>query len=177
MLPDLTTIRLAALCLLPGLLGSEPRTAGKSVTFPTTTAKDLNGQVVVVPSGLSGQPLVLLAAFECEQQGEADRLMHLLKAASADFPRLNYYEIPVIQANAAVRFLINAGMRSSIKDKEARSHVIPFYTNAQAWTQQLHIPTTNEVCLLRLNEAGEIKIAQPSRSIRTRQDLLRLLQP
>ncbi len=101
-------------------------------SFPQLKGIDLTGEERTIPNGLEGEPILLLVAFEQEQQTQVNTWIDIAREIESTHPQFRYYEIPLIyEGSAPFRFWVNNGMRSGIQDPIARMRTITVYTDRE----------------------------------------------
>lgn len=125
--------------------------------FPTYTAPNLSGEEVRIPAGLSGERNLLLVAFKREQQKNLDTWLKAMPAIVAKYPKLSYYEFPVIERpNKMVRFFIDNGMRGGISDKAQRARTVTLYIEKKPFKQSLGITSEDTTYTYLVDKSGKI---------------------
>ncbi|WOO39794.1 hypothetical protein [Rubellicoccus peritrichatus] len=156
------SIALAALMKLSGCISAgsnvDPVFTGEmGRNMPEVVGINLEGQNVKIPDGLEGQDILVIVAYEREQQENVNTWIPELVELEKTNPNFRFYELPVIyKGGAAFRFWVNNGMRSGITDTPSRLRTITVYTNREAFNQFLDIPNTDQIQLLLLNHEKQI---------------------
>ena len=108
--------------------------------FPTVKARNLEGRVTRVPDDLPVGSRVLLIAFQRWHQPFVDGWKTFLDHAEERFEGLSVWELPVLsRAYAPARPLIDGGMRSGVREPEARRSILTVYTDVRGFQRALEI--------------------------------------
>ena len=129
--------------------------------FPTYTFSNLAKQKKKIPDELKGDFKLMIVAFQRDQQALvdtwfpiADKLEEIYKEPGKKF---NYYEIPTIYKMGFIRrALLNAGMRTGVREQAARERTFTIYIDKDPFKQILHIPHENDIYLFLLDGNGKI---------------------
>ncbi|MEM9492204.1 MAG: hypothetical protein AAGC55_23860 [Myxococcota bacterium] len=140
-----------------GAASSEPAPAAPLLQFPGYTAADLNGRTVKLPGQAPGQPTLMLVAFKQRQQALVDGWLAAVEPVLAEFPGLDYTELPVIrQLNQMSRWYLDRAMRRGIPETYRRARVVTLYVDKERFRSQLDIPHEDTVYLFLVEQGGGI---------------------
>lgn len=120
------------------------------------SGKDLNGTPWTVPAGLPGDRTLVLVGFEESQQGAIDTWTKGLglHVSSNSIP---WFEMPVIEnPSMLMRWFINIGMRSGIKDQSIRSHVWTAYTDKKAFMRSCGVDSDEMIFAMVVDRSGQV---------------------
>lgn len=155
-------IAMAALMKLSGCISAgsnvDPVFTGEmGRDMPEVVGINLEGKDVRIPDGLDGEAILVIVAFQREQQENVNTWIPELVELEKTNPDFRFYELPVIyKGGAAFRFWVNNGMRSGITDTPSRLRTITVYTDREAFNQFLNIPNTDQIQLFLLNREKQI---------------------
>lgn len=125
-------------------------------SFPRVSAYDLNGTPVELPTGLPGERTIILIAFHRWQQECIDtwtRGLCLDKESTA----VPWIELPVIQDPGPIgRCFIDNGMRSGIRSRTSRRHVVTLYLDKDRFLESVNIDSDDAVHALVVDRTGLI---------------------
>ena len=125
--------------------------------FPAVSGQDLNGRTVNLPGDFSGPATLVFVPFEMKQQGDVDSWHAFVQKLKSENPLLEAWELPTISRSYLImRFIIDNGMRSGIKDTAARASTITLYIDVKEFTRSLGIANTQQVATFVVTPAGEI---------------------
>ena len=83
--------------------------------FPKLHARNLEGAALELPEAFTGDPSVVIVAFERVQQEQVDTWIPWLRRLQARMPGVGVYEIPAIKRRwLPARRFIDGGMRAGI---------------------------------------------------------------
>ena len=122
--------------------------------FQHVVSKDLAGNVIELPGGMSAERFVVLVAFEREQQHDIDGWVKGLQLDGGSTP---WIELPVIDNPGVVgRWFIDNGMRRGIANHETWKHVVTLYTRKRDFLKQVGIASESSVYALVVDRDGRI---------------------
>jgi hypothetical protein len=127
-----------------------------ALTFPIILAENLEKQKVEVPKDFRGKLSIVIVAFKQDHIGLLASWEPFLKELTQSNPDLAFYELPTLNSSYTLLcWWIDGGMRSGIRDKEARERTITLYTDKRAFKRQLKIPNESTTYLFLL-KGGEV---------------------
>lgn len=127
-----------------------------ALTFPRILAENLEKQKVEVPKDFKGTLNVVIVAFKQNHIGLLASWESFLRGLTQSNPDLGYYELPTLSSSYSLfRWWIDGGMRSGIRNKEARERTITLYTDKRVFKSQLKIPNESTTYLFLL-KGGEV---------------------
>ena len=145
------TVVLAAALLSGSALAKTP-----DARLPVITGKDLNGRPWVVPAGLPGDKTLVLVGFEESQQEAIDTWTQGLGLNSSS-NAIPWIEMPLIQnPSMLMRWFINTGMRSGIKDLRMRSRVWTAYTDKKALMNSCGMVSDDAIFAMVVDRSGQV---------------------
>jgi hypothetical protein len=131
--------------------------AGLDRRFPEVRSSDLNGRAVTLPADFPAPASLVFVAFEMRQQEDVDSWHPFAEEMKKIVPALGVLELPTMSSGyQLMRFVIDGGMRSGIKDSAARASTITLYLDVKAFTRDLGIETTRRIAVLLVTPTGEI---------------------
>ena len=152
----LTAIMVAGVIIVDTLSGS----AQAPAAFPAIETNDLNGRALTLPRDLPAEKTVVLVAFTQEQQQGIDTWVKGL-GLKVDGTGLPWVELPVVGKMPRIaRGVVNNGMRGGIPEKAKRAHVVTLFTDADAWSKAVGLPSKDRVYALVVDRAGNVLARQ-----------------
>lgn len=125
--------------------------------FPRVTGENLAGQRLTLPGDLAGDRNLLFIAFQRWQQADVDTWTALAAELQRGHPGCGFYELPTISpGNPLMRWFINNGMRSGIKDQESRRRTITLFLEKGAFRRGLNLPDEERIYVLLVGREGTI---------------------
>lgn len=125
--------------------------------FPLVKGSDLNGRSVSLPGDFSGPASLVFVPFEMKQQDDVDSWRPLVTNLKRGNPSIAVFELPTLSRSyLLMRFVIDNGMRSGIKDTAARAATITLYLDVGEFTRTLGLQTTREIAVFVVKPSGEI---------------------
>jgi hypothetical protein len=125
--------------------------------FPTLEAKNLEGEDLLLPGALAGDPSIVIVAFRRSQQREVDTWLPWLESLRKRLPGLEVYELPTIKRRwLPARGLIDGGMRAGIPAPGTRQRTLTAYTDVGALTSSLRITSTSTIALVVVSRVGTV---------------------
>jgi hypothetical protein len=117
--------------------------------------KNLADETRTFPADFPAEKTLLLIAFEREQQETLDAWAMRMNLRESGAPA--WLELPVIDnPGMFMRWFVDVGMKSGIKDTKERSKVFTIYTPRKDFIQALGLPDTNQVHLVVVDRFGHI---------------------
>jgi len=127
------------------------------VRFPALTARDLEGRSLSLPDDLATEPSILLIAFQRWHQSLIDGWRVFLEHAEERFPNARVYELIVLSRTySPARPFIDGGIRSGVTESAVRRGVLTLYIDIRDFQRSLEIASTETICVLILDPAGEV---------------------
>jgi hypothetical protein len=129
-----------------------------SLLFPTIRGDNLSGKHMTLPHDFEGRLNIVIVAFFREQQLLVDSWKPVLEELRRKHPDLRAYELPTIgKGYILMKWIIENGMRSGIKDSDTRDHTITLYTNTQKFRRELDLPTDRAIYLMLVDSKGVVR--------------------
>ncbi len=126
-------------------------------TFPEVEGKNLEGKNFHLPRDFEGELNLLFLAFQREQQLMVNTWLPTADLLESIHPELRYYELPTIsRMNPFVRWFINTGMRSGIKDPKSRRKTITLYLDKRPFRKALGLASEDNIYVLLLDKNGKV---------------------
>jgi hypothetical protein len=124
--------------------------------LPAVTAKRLDQQRIVLPQGLSADRTLALVAFNRNQRAEIDSwILGLGLDRDSNIP---WIRMPVLNdpGNDDARTAIENRLLARHTGEDARSRLVPVFTNREAFIRAAEISGTEHASILVLNREGKI---------------------
>jgi hypothetical protein len=153
---EFSSVRDRFIVLIAVLLSGSSFAKNPDARLPVITGKDLNGTSWLVPAGLPGDRTLVLVGFEESQQQDIDIWTQGLglKAPTNTIP---WVEMPLIQnPGMLMRWFINTGMQSGIKDLRIRSHVWTAYTDKKTFMRSCGMVSDESIFAMVVNRSGQL---------------------
>lgn len=127
------------------------------VTFPELRGITLSTKETVVPNDLTGNPRLIVVAYDSEQQPDVDGWLPALEALNQDVPELAGYYVPLLPKSAADSALfIVGGMYLAAKNDRDRERTIVVFTDVEEFNRLVDVPSQDDIRLFLINGDGEI---------------------
>jgi hypothetical protein len=124
--------------------------------MPVIAGKDLNGTPWVAPAGLPGNTTLVLVGFEESQQEAIDTWTRGL-GLTAPANTIPWIEMPLVENPGwLMRWFVNAGMRSGIKDLQTRARVWTAYTDKKTFMKSCGMTTDETVFAMVVDRNGHV---------------------
>lgn len=125
--------------------------------FPKVSGQDLNGRDVSLPGDFPGPASLVFVAFERQQQDDVDSWHSFVQQLKSDNPGLAAWELPTLARSwLLMRFIIDNGMRSGIRDTAARAATVTLYIDVKEFTRALDLQDTKRIAVFVVTPSGEI---------------------
>ncbi|MEM9064905.1 MAG: hypothetical protein AAGB51_05385 [Planctomycetota bacterium] len=134
--------------------------------FPGVVAKDLNGDEYTFPQAFEDRVTVASIAWERLDQLKVDTWIadqgdfESALGWSEDNPtaeKVWFVEFPTIsRRNAFSRWFIDNGMRSGIREWDARARTITLYTDKEPFRAQIGIPNEDDIAVAVIDRKGRV---------------------
>lgn len=125
--------------------------------FPEIEGKNLAGKKFHLPRDFEGGLNLVILAFQREQQLVVNTWLPTADLFENIYPELRYYELPTIsRMNPFVRWFIDTGMRSGIKDPKSRKKTITLYLDKRSFRKTLGISGEDNIFILLVDKEGKI---------------------
>ncbi|MBO6514092.1 MAG: hypothetical protein JJ974_09020 [Phycisphaerales bacterium] len=126
--------------------------------FPRIASENLNGDAVVLPDDLAGDPALVLVAFKQRQQINVNTWLDRLDAIESGIEGGRVIETPTISGRkwGWMAGFIDGGMRSGIPDLEARARTITLYTDVSAFREALGLGSVDTIYGVLLDERSRV---------------------
>ncbi len=137
--------------------GSTCLTADQTcLRFPAISAQNLPGDSFALPQDFKGDPVLVIVAFDENQQTNAASWLPLARELAAAHPGFGYYDVAVFPTmSAPMRGFIRAGMNVTIVDADVRAVTITaFLDNRDRFLADLHIADTKSMQIFLLDGQG-----------------------
>ena len=133
-------------------------TEKNQATFPNVEGKNLHGDVIAFPQFFASQDFtVVVVAFEQKQQEDVDSWLPSLIQLETQRADLSVLELPTIaKMNRLMRWIIYRGMRSGIKDSDARSRTITLHLEKAPFKKALNITSERNIRVYLISDKGTI---------------------
>jgi hypothetical protein len=156
--PSIARRRLGQLAGVLALSAAWPHAAlaqAPNARMPSLKAANLNERVVTLPADLPGEKTLVLMAFLREQQPDVNTWIEGMKLLDSKLP---WVEVPVVGAGGRLwQGLVNAGMRSGIREETMRERVITLFTDRLTLLRTMNLPGEGKVVLaLVMNRSGDV---------------------
>jgi len=97
-------------------------------------------------------------AFYREQQLLVNSWLPAVQELQRKYPELHMYELPVISTGyLLMKWIIDNGMRSGIKDPNTRDHTITIYTDTKKFRKDLDMPTDETIYVMLVDASGAVR--------------------
>jgi hypothetical protein len=125
--------------------------------FPVISGSNLSGRNMTLPRDFEGRLNVVIVAFFREQQLLVDSWSPILRELRKKHADLHVYELPTISRGYIwMKWIIDNGMRSGIKDPDTRDHTITLFTDTGKFRKELDLPTDRTIYLLLVDSKGVV---------------------
>lgn len=140
--------------------------------FPTATGTDLDGRTYRLPDDFEGALNLVFVAFEQTQQVQVGTWVSLAERLAADYDRLRYYALPIIDERyTGFRRFIDAGMRTTIGTAADRRRIIPLYVDSARFRERLDVPSARAIQVLLVDDGEVVWLAEGPHTPSTAADL------
>lgn len=130
------------------------------VTFPTLSARNLEGLDVTVPDTFEGERNIVLVAFDRQHQELVDSWISWLEEHAAGDPGLRFYELPTIgRIWAPIRNFIDGGMAAAIREPVVLRRTLTIYGDVTKLTAPLGIKDRSTIALFLVDRAHTVRWA------------------
>ncbi len=125
--------------------------------FPKIKAENLNKEEIEIPDQLTGDPRLLIVAFQQWHQRVVDSWIPYLLELVKEFPGFDFYELPTIRKmNYLYRRFIDGGMRAGIPSRETRRRTVTLYIDKEPFKEALDITTEETIYLFLIDSEGMV---------------------
>ncbi|NDF30349.1 MAG: hypothetical protein EB150_09180 [Nitrososphaeria archaeon] len=139
--------------------------------FPSMQVKNLADETRAFPGEFPAEKTLLLIGFESEQQEILDAWATQMNLSEPGAPA--WLELPVIDnPGAFMRWFVDVGMKSGIKDITTRSKVFTVYTPRKDFIQALGLPSTNQVHVVVVERSGHVLLTVSGEWTKAKERLL-----
>ena len=129
-----------------------------NMDFPRISARNLEGQTVEVPGGLTGRMNLVVLAFLREHQYPIETWLPHLAGLEAKYPGLEVWEVPALSRHYRIwRGAIDGGMRAGIPDPRVRSHTLTSYLDLHGLQDSLGLRDLDDIRLYLLDGGGKVR--------------------
>ena len=130
---------------------------GSAKYVPNVDGRSLNGEQVQLPKDI-GSAAILIVGFT-RKSGEQSKQWgaELSNARCGDGQPVQWYELPVLSdVPWLVRPFVLRAMRSGLTI-QTRSHLVPIYTNSEAWKQSVNFSAPDDAYIALINKSGQVE--------------------
>jgi hypothetical protein len=129
-----------------------------SLLFPTVKGENLSGRHMVLPRNFEGKLNIVVVAFYREQQLQVNSWSPTVQELQRKYPEIHMYELPTISTGyVLMKWIIDKGMRSGIKNTKTRDHTITLYTDTKKFRQDLDLPTDETIYVMLVDSSGAVR--------------------
>jgi hypothetical protein len=129
-----------------------------SLLFPTVKGENLSGRHMVLPKDFDGKLNIVVVAFYREQQLLVNSWLPAVQELQRRYPEIHMYELPTISTGyVLMKWIIDNGMRSGIKDTKTRDHTITLYTDTKKFRNNLDMPTDETIYVMLVDSSGAVR--------------------
>jgi hypothetical protein len=129
-----------------------------SLLFPTLKGENLSGRHMVLPRDFEGKLNIVVVAFYREQQLLVNSWLPTVQELQRKYPEIHMYELPTISTGyVLMKWIIDNGMRSGIKDTKTRDHTITLFTDTKKFRQDLDLPTDETIYVMLVDSSGVVR--------------------
>jgi hypothetical protein len=129
-----------------------------SLLFPTVKGENLSGRHMVLPRDFEGKLNIVIVAFYREQQLLVNSWLPAIQELMRKYPEIHMYELPTISTGyVLMKWIIDNGMRSGIKDTKTRDHTITLYTDTKKFRKELELPTDETIYVMLVDSSGAVR--------------------
>jgi hypothetical protein len=129
-----------------------------SLMFPSIKGENLSGRHLVLPRDFEGKLNIVVVAFYREQQLLVNSWLPTVQELQRKYPEIHMYELPTISTGyVLMKWIIDNGMRSGIKDTKIRDHTITLYTDTKKFRQDLDLPTDETIYVMLVDSSGAVR--------------------
>jgi hypothetical protein len=129
-----------------------------SLLFPTVKGENLSGRHMVLPRDFEGKLNIVVVAFYREQQLLVNSWLPTVQELQRKYPEIHMYELPTISTGyVLMKWIIDNGMRSGIKDTKTRDHTITLFTDTKKFRQDLDLPTDETIYVMLVDSSGAVR--------------------
>jgi hypothetical protein len=129
-----------------------------SLMFPTVKGENLSGRHMLLPRDFEGNLNIVVVAFYREQQLLVNSWLPAIQELQRKYPEIHMYELPTISKGyVLMKWIIDNGMRSGIKDTKTRDHTITLYTDTKKFRKELELPTDETIYVMLVDSSGAVR--------------------
>jgi hypothetical protein len=129
-----------------------------SLMFPSIKGENLSGRHMVLPRDFEGKLNIVVVAFYREQQMQVNSWLPTVQELQRKYPEIHMYELPTISTGyVLMKWIIDNGMRSGIKDTKTRDHTITLYTDTKKFRKELELPTDETIYVMLVDSSGAVR--------------------
>jgi hypothetical protein len=126
--------------------------------FPTVHGENLSGRQMTLPRDFEGRANIVIVAFYREQQLLVNSWLPAIQELQEKYPELHVYELPTIKTGyVLMKWIIDNGMRSGIRDVKTRDHTITLFTDTKKFRANLALPTDQTIYVLLVDSTGNVR--------------------
>jgi hypothetical protein len=129
-----------------------------SLLFPTVKGENLSGRHMVLPRDFEGNLNIVVVAFYREQQLLVNSWLPTVQELQRRYPEIHMYELPTISTGyKLMKWIIDNGMRSGIKDIKTRDHTITLFIDTKKFRQDLDLATDETIYVMLVDSSGSVR--------------------
>jgi hypothetical protein len=126
--------------------------------FPTVQGENLSGRQMMLPKDFDGKANIVIVAFQREQQLLVNSWIPVIQQLEKKYPEIHSYELPTISTGyKLMKWIIDNGMRSGIKDTKTRDHTITLFTDTKKFRKELELPTDETIYVMIVDSSGAVR--------------------
>jgi hypothetical protein len=127
-------------------------------SFPTLSARNLQGLEVTLPDAFDGARNVVIVAFARNHQEFVDSWVPWLERRASTDPDLRFYEIPTIgRLWAPMRPFIDGGMAAAIREPVILQRTLTVYGDVNRITRPLGIEDRSTIAVFLVERGGAVR--------------------
>lgn len=135
---------------------TSPSSLNDKISIPRLEARDLHGNIRIIPDDFLSKKTLLFFAFKREQQCSIDSWVEGLRLRSSQ-NKITWIEIPLLQKPwKLLSSWIDHGMKRGITDHELRGHVWTTYTNRASFLKKMGLNSAASIYISVALQNGSI---------------------
>lgn len=129
-----------------------------SLLFPVVQGENLSGRQMTLPKDFEGKANIVIIAFQREQQLSVNSWLPAIQELEKKHSDIHFYELPTISTGyKLIKWIIDNGMRSGIKDLKTRDHTITLFTDTKKFRKELDLSTDETIYVLLVDSSGAVR--------------------